>query len=867
MHDEAIKGLTRAEVAVRLARDGPNAVPRPRRPSRLRALAAQLTHFFALLLWAAGILALVAGMPQLGIAIFVVVVLNGAFAYAQEARAEHAAERLRDLLPRRSTVRRDGETVIVDAAELVVDDVVLLDAGDRVSADLRVVVARGLLIDRSLLTGESVPDAVAIGETVQAGTLVVDGNGSGVVVATGGTTRLGEITQLTGARRRPVTPLSRELHRVVRLVAVIAVAVGAGFFAISLMLGRPPRDGFLFAIGVTVALVPEGLLPTITLALAVGSQRMATRHALVRRLEAVETLGSATVICSDKTGTLTENVMSVVEVWTPAGSARIEGVRYEPSGRFSADQGARDAVCRLASLAPASSTGRIGQQAHQWVPIGDPMEAAIDAFWHRTHSSEELSATTTHPFDANRRSMVVVARDHGCETVIVKGAPESVLALVPRCDTASAQVEALAAKGLRVLAVASGILPVGVDVEDREQLERVELSLAGMLAFEDPIRPAAVGAIARCRLAGVAVLMLTGDHARTAAAIARQLGLFVADDRVLDGDALPDDLDALGALVDRDGAVISRASPELKLRIALALQRRGHVVAMTGDGVNDGPALQAADIGVAMGRGGTDVAREAADLVLLDDDFATIVTAVEYGRATYANIRRFLNYHLTDNVAELTPFVVWALSGGRFPLAIGVLQVLCLDIGTDLLPALALGAEPLHDHRMPDAIGDQRLLDRATLRRVFARYGPVEAVVEMVAFVATFLLLGWRPGAPFPAGRVALQASGAAFAAVVFGQMATAFACRSTRQPAWRMPFGTNRYLLAAIAVELALLSIMLGMPPIADLLGQAPPPAAGLAVAALAAPAIVAVDAFAKRHRHRTRPTTDRTTDSTMTT
>ena len=848
--ERTLIGLSRAEVALRTARDGPNAVPRPRRPSRLRALAAQLTHFFALLLWAAGVLAMIAGMPQLGVAIFVVVVLNGAFAYAQEARAEHAAERLRDLLPRRATVVRDGETQTIDAAELVVDDVVVLDAGDRVSADLDVRVARGLLIDRSLLTGESVPDAVSIGETVQAGTLVVDGSGVGVVVATGGTTRLGEIAQLTSARQRPMTPLTHELHRVVRLVAVIAVAVGVGFFAISLVLGRQPRDGFLFAIGVTVALVPEGLLPTITLALAVGSQRMAARHALVRRLEAVETLGSATVICSDKTGTLTENVMSVVEVWTPAGSAKIEGVRYEPSGRFSAAPGARDAVSRLAALARASSMGRIRHQAEQWVAVGDPMEAAIDALWHRTHSTDELLPTTTHPFDATRRTMVVVAHDHGCDNVIVKGAPEAVLALVPHCDAAAAEVEALAARGLRVLAVASGALPPGVDVEARDELEHVELSLAGLLAFEDPIRPAAVGAIARCRLAGVSVLMLTGDHARTAAAVARQLGLFVAEDRVLDGDALPDDLDALGALVDRDGAVISRASPELKLRIALALQRRGHVVAMTGDGVNDGPALQAADIGVAMGRGGTDVAREAADLVLLDDDFATIVTAVEYGRATYANIRRFLTYHLTDNVAELTPFVVWALSGGRFPLAIGVLQVLCLDIGTDLLPALALGAEPLHDHRMPAAIGGQHLLDRATLRRVFARYGPVEAVVEMVAFVAVFALLGWRPGRPFPTGSIARQASGAAFAAVVFGQMATAFACRSTRQPAWRMSLSGNRFLLGAIVIELALLSMMLGVPPVAKLLGQAPPPLGGLAIAGLAAPVVLLVDAVAKRRR-----------------
>jgi magnesium-transporting ATPase (P-type) len=321
---------------------------------------------------------------------------------------------------------------------------------------------------------------------------------------------------------------------------------------------------------------------------------------------------------------------------------------------------------------------------------------------------------------------------------------------------------------------------------------------------------------------------------------------------VLEGDALPADDDALGALLDRDGVVISRATPEHKLRIARALQARGHVVAMTGDGVNDGPALREADIGVAMGRSGTDVAREAADLVLLDDDFATIVAAIEEGRATFTNIRRFLTYHLTDNVAELTPFVIWGLSGGRFPLAIGVLQVLCLDIVTDLLPALALGAERPSPGLLDRPIRGRHLIDAAVLRRVFGVLGPTEAVVEMLAFVVGLLAAGWRPGDAFPTGGELAAASGAAFAAVVLGQVANAQACRSATRPPWRLGWASNRLLVAALVAQLAMLGVLLGVPAIADLLGQAVPLAPAAVVALCAVPAVLAADAVHKRLRHR---------------
>ncbi|HSL36990.1 MAG TPA: HAD-IC family P-type ATPase, partial [Arthrobacter sp.] len=348
------------------------------------------------------------------------------------------------------------------------------------------------------------------------------------------------------------------------------------------------------------------------------------------------------------------------------------------------------------------------------------------------------------------------------------------------------------------------------------------------------------------------VAMVTGDHAFTAAAIARETGLIGTPELVLEGHNLPEDDAVLAALLDRDGVVVSRVTPEQKLRVARLLQGRGHVVAMTGDGVNDGPALQQADIGVAMGLSGTDVAREAADLVLLDDDFATIIAAVEQGRATYANIRRFLTYHLTDNVAELTPFVIWALSGGRFPLALSVLQILALDIGTDLLPALALGSEAPSKGTLKRPPERRHLMDRALMCRVFGLLGPVEALFEMTAYTSVLLGAVWTPGAELPASDVLMAASGAAFTTVVLAQLANAFACRSASVPPWRLGWFTNRLLVWAVLAELGLLAVFLFLGPLAALLGHAPPSPGGLAVALAAIPAVLLADWLYKIARHR---------------
>jgi magnesium-transporting ATPase (P-type) len=856
-------GLTTADAADRTRSEGPNVLPSPPSVPAWKQLARQLVHSFAAMLWIAGVLAILAGLPALGIAIFAVIVLNGVFAFVQEHRAEHAARRLRDLLPRRATVIRDGVRHEIDAAQLVVDDLVVLNAGDRVSADLVAAEVHGLRVDTSTLTGESVPIAVEVGEPLFAGTFVIEGEALATVQAIGANTRLASIALLTGESHRPPSPLARELHRVVRTIAVVAVGVGLGFFVLSVAVGTDATDGFLLAIGVTVALVPEGLLPTVTLALAIGAQRMAQQHALVRHLEAVETLGSTTFICTDKTGTLTENRMAVVELWTPAGSATVTGEGYDPEGTIdAANDDARSAVTVLALAAARCSAGRAVLRDGQWIAAGDPMEAALDVLARRAGvdvAGDEAAAPVRRrfPFDPRRRRMSVVAGTR----LLVKGAPDAVL---PRCSTSSAArdveraqeaVDAMTAQGRRVLAIAArDVGPDDGEVDvDGDAAER-DLTLLGLVALEDPPRAHAAAALAACRRAGMRVAMVTGDHPATAAAVAAEVGLLLPGGMVVEGHDLPEDEQLLGALVDRDGIVLARVDPADKLRIARALRARGHVVAMTGDGVNDGPALQEADIGVAMGRSGTDVAREAADIVLLDDDFATIVTAIEQGRAAFSNVRRFLTYHLTDNVAELTPFLVWALSGGRFPLAIGVLQVLALDVGTDTLPAIALGAEPPAPHTLDQRPARGPLLDRTVARRAFGVLGPTEALVALAAFVATFLASGWRIGDDFPTGDTLLAASGAAFAAIVLGQMANALACRSSRRPALGRGWPPSALLRLAIAVELTLLVAFLGIPPLASLLDHAPPSAAGAAVAVLAPPAVLAADALDKRHRARHR-------------
>ncbi|MCV7009312.1 cation-translocating P-type ATPase [Mycobacterium gordonae] len=845
-------GLTTSEATERRARDGANTLPAAKRPSVLRRMLGELTHFFALLLWTAAALAFFAKLPQLSIAIIAVIVLNGVFALIQQARADRAADRLQEMLPTRVTVFRDGRRRLIEAEDVVVGDVLLLESGDRVPADATVLAENRLLVDSSMLTGESQANSVAEGEALFAGTFVVEGDSRAEVTAIGQHTRLAGIARLSTSTTKPDTPLTRGLNGVVRLTAAISVSVGVLFLLLSLLIGNPVQQAFVFAIGVTVALVPEALLPTVTLSLAWGSEQMAKRQILVRNLEAVETLGSTTFICTDKTGTLTRNQMTVVEAWTPAGTVSIDGAGYGPTATLTpSSPTATDAARELALAAERCSTGYAEEVQGQWRAHGDPMEAALDTLARRLGVDTGADRRTgpvqlRFPFDPRLRRMAVVLADE----IVIKGAPDAVLPLCGDDPEPHRAMEALTARGLRVLAIAAGPRN-GRTPRNQTDCEQ-DLRLLGLVALQDPPRDDVSESLQACRTAGVKVAMVTGDHPATATAIADEVGLRFPDSPVLSGTDLPEDQPQLAALIDHDGVVIARVSPEDKLRIARALRSRGHVVAMTGDGVNDAPALHESDIGVAMGLSGTDVARAAADLVLLDDSFAGIVAGIEQGRATFVNIRRFLTYHLTDNVAELAPFLVWALSGGYFPLALGVLQIIALDLGTDTLSAVALGAEPPAQHLLEGPPVHGRLMNRTVLRRAFGLLGPLEAVLSLAAFVVSLLALGWRPGDPFPTGHALAAASGAAFITVVLAQTANVFACRSSSRWPGALGWFTNRLLVPAALIGLAISLLELWVPPVARLLGQWNPPLWGWAVALASIPVLLGVDALDKRLRAR---------------
>jgi magnesium-transporting ATPase (P-type) len=581
-----------------------------------------------------------------------------------------------------------------------------------------------------------------------------------------------------------------------------------------------------------------------------SATRMAHRGALVRHLEAVETLGCTTVICSDKTGTMTTNQMTARAVVISGERYRATGSGWDPEGALLVD-GRPPSPSELALLRPllraAALCGdaRFEMREGRRRCIGDPTEGALMMLAAKggieRHAAERLTPRVhEYPFESARRRMSTAhARSSGEVEILVKGSPEAVLersatiregrATRPmdadREAGVLADVEALAQDGLRVLAFARRFVP-GATVPRSADGAEQGLEFLGLAGLEDPVRPEVLEAVADCRRAGIRLIMVTGDHPATARSVAAKVGL--PSGRVVLGVELPEDDEALSDLLaDTSLSVLARIAPEQKLRIAGALQARDHIVAMTGDGVNDAPALRQADIGVAMGVAGTDVARQAADLVLLDDNFAHIVEAVEEGRAAFDNIKRFLTYHLTDNVAELMPFVVWALSAGRIPLVITVMQVLALDIGTDLLPALALGAERPQAGTMarPPRPRMAHLLDRGVLGRAFAFLGPIEAAVSLSLLpIGAALFFGWRPWDHLPHGGVPLETvSTMVFASIVLMQMANAFECRSTQASLFHIGPFTNRLLDGAVAVEFLMLLAFVYVPSVAHVLGQRP--------------------------------------------
>jgi magnesium-transporting ATPase (P-type) len=828
-------GLSTAEAARRLREFGPNRLAEPPKPSELRRFVANLVNLFALLLWGGATLALIGGLPQLSVAIVAVVIVNAAFAYVQERKAERATEALKRLLPQTVQVRRDGLLGEIPAEELVPGDLLVLAAGDRISADAELVSRTQLRVDASVLTGESVP--MEPDDMVFAGTHVATGVAEAVVVGTGMNTRFGHIAALTQSTEKTASPLQRELDRVTRFVVVLSTGIGVTFFFVAGALGMDLVDRFVFAIGVTVANVPEGLLPTVTLSLAMATQRMARRKALVRHLSAVETLGETTVICTDKTGTLTENEMTVQRVWTPqGGECTVEGVGYEPHGRFLQN----GAVVHPGSLADLLRAGllcndsRLVPSPEGWAVTGDPTEGALIVLAAKGGLRPEQEVAHAPrvaeiPFDSRRKRMTTVHLADGGRIAYAKGAVAEILAR----STASAEAgsaarevaEQMERAALRVLAIARRRLPDDGSLEP-DDVER-ELELLGIVGMLDPPRPEVADAVASCRAAGIRIIMVTGDSGLTGAAIAVRIGLVGPEPHVIEGTDLTgmDDAELIDRLRDRE-VVFARIDPEQKLRLAHVLRRQGEVVAMTGDGVNDAPALKEADIGIAMGRKGSDVAREAADMILLDDNFASVVAAVEEGRAVWDNIRRFTSYHFCSNVGELIPFLVWGVSLGAVPLPLTVMQVLAIDLGTDMIPALALGterAEPGTMTRPPRPRGE-RLLSRRVLARVYGWVGVWEAIGAMIGFFSSFLLGGWRPPDPLPdSGTQYIQATTMTQTGIVMGQVGAGMAMRTDRRSVFTIGLFSNRFLLIGIAFELALALALIYVPGLNSAFHQGP--------------------------------------------
>ena len=831
-----LAGLSDAEAQRRLVEFGANEVEEVAHESLVLTFAKEFVHFFAIILWIAAALAFFAewrepgqGMATLGFAIIGVILINGVFSFWQAYRAEQALAALKKLLPNATKVVRSGAVRQVPAAQLVPGDVILLEAGDILPADCRLVEAFSVRVNNATVTGESLPaardaepcdepDPMHSRNTLLAGTSLVSGEAKALVYATGSHSAFGKIALLTQATADTISPLQIEIVRVSRIVAGLALALGMIFFFIGRAIGLSFWENFIFAIGIIVANVPEGLLPTVTLALAMGSQRMAKRNALIRHLPAVEALGCTTVICTDKTGTLTQNSMSAKRLFV-AGRV-FETIPdqlvalIEPHRRFF-----EVAAC-CHDLKDARSAAGPG-----W--LGDPMEVALvqlaaDAMPALPHSPR----VNEIPFDSQRKRLSTVHTTPKGPLLYCKGAPEVVLARCTRVAmdggavelssdlavTFRTAAEAMAEKGLRVLAFAWRELPESFELANAE----AQMTLAGLIGLEDPPRPEVAAALQKCRDAGIKVIMVTGDHPHTATAIAREIGLVRSPAPVvITGEQLGHLSDIqLQLALDAPEIVFARVLAEQKMRIVGALKKKRELVAVTGDGVNDAPALRKADVGIAMGRSGTDVAREAADMVLLDDNFASIVAAIEEGRAVFANIRNFLTYILTSNVPELIPYLAFVIF--RIPLPLTIIQILAVDLGTDMLPALGLGAEkPAKDiMKVPPRSRADRLLNWPLLARAYLFLGPMQAAAAMSAYWFVLRNGGWNFGEKLAAhDPLYLQATTACLSAIIVMQIANVFLCRSEREPLLARSLTSNRLILAGIATEILLIALIVYTP------------------------------------------------------
>ncbi len=879
-------GLLQEEARRRLLLHGPNSLQEVKGPPLTKRFLRQFTHFLALLLWIAAGLSFLAealkpgeGMATLGWAILGVILINALFTFVQEYKAERAVQALRRLLPATAWVVRSGHTTQVPRRELVPGDFLLLEEGEQVPADARLIESIQMRVDNSSLTGEAKPkrrlaepvtagNALDAPNLVFAGTTVLSGRGRAVVYATGMRTEFGKIAHLAATVESGLSPLQREIVTVTHVVALLAAVMGIIFFFIGVSMGRGVWVSFVFGVGIIVANVPEGLLPTVTLALAVGSQRMARRKALIKQLTSVETLGCTTVICTDKTGTLTENRMRVDRLYVDgveveAGESRLLVHGKEPSAY---DREQWEPLFQGLTL--CNNAKRVRRQTGQVSFTGDPTEVALVEFAeaYGAMDRDRFPRMGELPFDADRKRMSTIHWMEGRLVAFVKGAPEFLLPLCNRSrvhadvslmtpserTTILAQSRAFAQQAYRVLAVAMREIETGAAQDLGPDAVERDLTFLGLVAMMDPPHREVPEAVARCRKAGVRVIMITGDHPLTALALARKIGLVPPEAKgspddsraVLEGSQLDGMSDEelrrllapsasacgfrsceVGVPVASNATgheqrsnstepVFARMAPRHKMRVVSVLKDMGEVVAVTGDGVNDAPALQKADIGIAMGVAGTDVAKETADMILLDDNFATIVNAIEEGRAVYANIRKFVTYVLSSNVPEIVPYLGYGLFA--IPLPLTVPQILAVDLGTDMVPALALGAEAPHAGIMdvPPRPRTERLLSLSLLLRAYAFLGLIEAGIAMAAFFWFLRAQGWTWGAPLDwTDPLYRQATTITFAAIVVAQVANVFACRSERVSAFRLGFLTNPFILWGIAVELTLLALIVYTP------------------------------------------------------
>ncbi|MBF6241788.1 cation-transporting P-type ATPase [Nocardia otitidiscaviarum] len=873
------RGLSRHEAAQRMARFGSNTLPDAPRAGWPLRLLRQLHNPLIYVLLVAGVVTAVLAEYVDSAVIFGVVVINALVGFVQESKAEAALEGLRSMVRTQARVVRDGGERTVPSDELVPGDLVLLDAGDKVPADLRLIRVAELRVNESALTGESAPvakDEVVLPEgtpvsdrrnMAYSATLVTAGSGAGIVVATGAETEVGAIHRLVGAAEDLATPLTRKLSRFSRVLTVGILVLAAVTFAVGYLRGQDAAEMFTAAIALAVGAIPEGLPAAVTITLAIGVSRMAKRRAVIRQLPAVETLGSTTVICSDKTGTLTENQMTVTTVWTPDGRFEVSGSGYAPTGTIHDSEGAtadseQHQALRWTLLAGAAcNDATLHLDESRWTIVGDPTEgallvAAAKAGLDRDRIARLLPRVATIPFSSHRRYMATLHRDSGSapaadRMVLVKGAVEPILDLCSTAlradgttapldrDTVRTAADELAARGLRVLATA--VRPTAAPAEFTVDSLAAGLIFTGLHAMHDPARSAVPAAVESCRSAGIAVKMITGDHAATAAAIATRIGLVDPrdDESALTGgelDALPPD--RFAETVDRTH-VFARVSPEQKLRLVEALQARGHVVAMTGDGVNDAPALRQADIGVAMGAGGTEVAKDAADMVLVDDDFATIEAAVEEGRGVFDNLVKFITWTLPTNIGEGLVLLVAIAAGAALPIL--PTQILWINMTTAVALGLMLAFEPKEPAIMtrPPRDPGQPLMTGSLVLRTL--------LVSTLLVAGTWWLFEWE----LAHGASLAEARTAAVNLFVVVEAFYLFSCRSLTHSAWRIGLFSNPWITGGVALQ-AVGQLAITYLPVMNTVFDTAPIAVDswLRIAAIAAvaSAVVAVDKRLRR-------------------